>query len=225
MDIWLISVLGGALSLGLIAYGILASLRQASLRRRRRRFIDGYAWPPGLIDTLQSRYPALTAAQRDLVGRGLRQFFQAHRAAGGFEAAMPSKVVDELWHAFILYTRDYRDFCAKAFGRFLDHTPAITLRQGRRAARDNSALRRVWSYCCEEEGIDIRKPDRLPLLFALDAMLDIPGGYRYAADCEALRRGGDRGTQCGGDFGSSSYDGGTGGLGGDGGGDGGGGGD
>lgn len=222
-DLALLSVAAGALSAVMILYGLAASWRQASLRRRRRRVIDGYVWPAGLLDTLARRYPDLTAAQRDIVGQGLRQFFRAHLAIGGFETAMPSKVVDELWHAFILYTRDYRGFCERAFGRFLDHTPAIILRQDRRAARGNSALRRVWTYCCQEEGIDPRKPNRLPLLFALDAQLSIPGGYRYAPDCEALRRDGDRGTQCGGDFGSSSYDGGTDGLGSDGGGDGGGG--
>ena len=33
----------------------------------------------------------------------------------------PSKEVDELWHLFILFTKDYREFCQKYLGQFLDH--------------------------------------------------------------------------------------------------------
>jgi hypothetical protein len=31
--------------------------------------------------------------------------------------------VDEVWHAFILFTRDYADFCQRAFGTFIHHVP------------------------------------------------------------------------------------------------------
>ncbi len=41
----------------------------------------------------------------------------------------PSKDIDEAWHAHILHTRDYRDFCRLIFSdteeQFLDHNPAI----------------------------------------------------------------------------------------------------
>ncbi|CAH0442450.1 glycine-rich domain-containing protein [Ralstonia pseudosolanacearum] len=40
---------------------------------------------------------------------------------------MPSRVADDLWHAFILYTREYRDFCRRAFGKFLHHLPSAAL--------------------------------------------------------------------------------------------------
>jgi len=35
----------------------------------------------------------------------------------------PTKQMDEIWHAHILYTRDYRAFCEKVFGGYLDHQP------------------------------------------------------------------------------------------------------
>lgn len=35
----------------------------------------------------------------------------------------PSRAVDTAWHAFILFTRDYADFCAATFGRFIHHQP------------------------------------------------------------------------------------------------------
>ncbi len=41
----------------------------------------------------------------------------------------PSKDIDEAWHAHILHTRDYRDFCRLIFSdteeQFLDHNPAV----------------------------------------------------------------------------------------------------
>jgi hypothetical protein len=33
--------------------------------------------------------------------------------------------IDELWHTFILFTREYADFCDKVAGRFLHHAPAV----------------------------------------------------------------------------------------------------
>lgn len=40
--------------------------------------------------------------------------------------AMCSKYVDEVWHAFILHTRDYTAFCESVFGTFLHHEPGTS---------------------------------------------------------------------------------------------------
>lgn len=37
--------------------------------------------------------------------------------------AMCSRVVDEVWHTFILFTYDYATFCSEVFGTFLHHFP------------------------------------------------------------------------------------------------------
>lgn len=36
---------------------------------------------------------------------------------------MISPIVDEVWHAFILFTKDYAVFCEDVFGRFIHHAP------------------------------------------------------------------------------------------------------
>lgn len=36
---------------------------------------------------------------------------------------MISPIIDEVWHAFLLHTRDYQAFCQKAYGRFVHHRP------------------------------------------------------------------------------------------------------
>jgi hypothetical protein len=145
-----------------------------------------------------------------LIARGLRKFFLAHLASGRRFVSMPSQAADDLWHEFILFTRNYEIFCKNAFGRFLHHTPAVALGTH---LQNNAGLRRTWWHCCKEENINPRNPTRLPLLFALDAKLGIAGGFRYAANCEALRRSGDGAVYCGGDFSSSSFGGGPDGFG------------
>lgn len=46
-------------------------------------------------------------------------------ALGHKKLGMISPEVDEVWHTFILFTRDYAAFCEEVFGSFLHHQPAI----------------------------------------------------------------------------------------------------
>ena len=182
-------------------------------RMRRAEFIRGYVWPPGLLNKLQARHKGFTRKESALVAEGLRQFFLAYLASGKRYVAMPSQVVDDLWHEFILYTRAYDEFCQQAFGGFLHHTPALALSAAKRES--NEGLRRVWWWTCKEENINPVRPTRLPLLFALDKKLRIPGGFYYTADCAAQRVGatGSATGYCGGDFADASVDGSTSGMG------------
>lgn len=212
----------------------LVFLRNRYLASRRLEYIRTFPLPRGLFDRLRKRRPALSQKDCELVAQGLRQFFLAYAMSGRRFVSMPSQVADDLWHEFILYTKHYEAFCRKAFGRFMHHTPAVVLGKD---YQDNTGLRRCWWHACRVENINPRQPSRLPLLFALDTKLGIEDGFRYVPDCQSVRRQGDDaggGTvYCGGDFGSSSFDGGTDGFGdagsggdafggGDGGGDGGG---
>ncbi|WP_284619793.1 glycine-rich domain-containing protein [Aquabacterium humicola] len=187
--------------------------RQRALRRQAH--IRDFVLPKGLFDRLRMHHPQLTPKDCQLVAHGLRQFFLACLKSGRAPVAMPSQVADDLWHEFILYTRAYQDFCRRAFGRFLHHTPAIVL--GPQRDR-NAGLRRCWWHVCHEEHIDPRAPLRLPLLFALDTKLGIAGGFRYVPDCRGPRRLDDGAaasgtTHCAADFHSDSIDGGTAGFG------------
>lgn len=200
---------------------ILLAIWGAWKQAERANFIRDYRFPSGLLAKLREQRPDLRSNDLQLVARGLRQFYLAYLYGRYQPVSMPSKIVDELWHEFILHTRHYDDFCRKAFGRFLHHTPATVLGKDR---RNNEGLRRAWWHSCREESIDPRKATRLPLLFALDAKLGIADGYRYALNCLRLREPADGTTQCAADLGDSSIDGGTDGFDGADGGDGGGGG-
>jgi hypothetical protein len=180
-----------ALLLGGVALLIWASHAQ---RARRARFIDEYAYPKGIRERVRKRYPHLTDEQLDRVMRGLTEWFHLHREAGRVTLSMPSKVVDAAWHEFILFTAGYRQFCSRALGRFLNHTPAEAMRSPTTA---QDGLRRTWRRACARAGIDPAAPARLPLLFALDAELGIADGFSYALDCRtALAQGVGSTTYC-----------------------------
>ncbi len=197
-------------------------------RARREQFVREAAFPVVIFEKFAAKHPALGPKEQQLVARGLRQFFLSYLKSGGLRVAMPSKVVDDLWHEFILDTVRYRDFCDRAFGKFLHHSPAVKLGK---VKADNEGLRRVWWFTCREENINPRKATRLPLLFALDRKLGIHGGFLYDFDARhELRKrvAGDPNTSsgCGGGcasgFSDKSIDGTTDGFGdGSGGGDGG----
>lgn len=181
----------------------------------RAEFIRNFSLPVGLYERVQRRRPSLSLKDCQLAGHALRQFFLAHLKSGRAFVSMPSQVADEVWHEFILYTKNYEHFCRRAFGRFLHHSPAAVLGSN---AQSNAGLRRVWWHACREENINPRRPTRLPLLFALDAKLQIADGFRYAADCQGLRKTTGRQDEtsivyCGGDFSSADLDGSTDGFG------------
>jgi hypothetical protein len=187
---------------------VVVILWQRYVALRRTAYIRTFDLPPGLFERLRKRRPSLSLKDCQLVARGLRQFFLAYLAGGRRYVSMPSQVVDDLWHEFILYTRHYEQFCGRAFGRFLHHTPAVAVGT---PGQGDEGLRRCWKYACLEENINPRRASRLPLLFALDGKLGIDDGFRYVADCGPLRRasakdangatvycGSGLGTSCGG---------------------------
>jgi hypothetical protein len=177
----------------LILFAALTLQQMLDARRlRREAFIRSHPLPQGLFDLLRKRHPTLDLKSCQLVAQGLRQFFLAHLMSGRRYVSMPSQAADDLWHEFILFTRDYETFCRTAFGRFLHHTPAVAVTGGSTA---RAGLRRCWWFVCRLDNIDPRAPTRLPLLFALDEKLEIVDGFRYVLDCGTgdpiLRRPGD----------------------------------
>lgn len=166
-------------------------------RRARARFVREFVLPKGVLERFRLKHPGLTPGQAALVVEGLRQYFEICAAAGMRFASMPSQVVDDLWHEFILFTRNYQHFCQRAFGRYLHHTPAEAMSPG----APQAGIRRAWKQACRLEGIKPDAPDRLPLLFALDAQLGIANGFVYALNCRAPGVS-PTGAYCAGDIGS-----------------------
>ena len=194
--VWLVGIagaIGGWWRIGptvivlVVASFVGAAILAIWSRWQREIAVRESALPQYLKRKLRETYPQLTGKDCDLVERGLRQFFLACLRSNGRFVAMPSRVVDAMWHEFILHTRSYRDWCELVLGRFLHHTPAEVL--GPQAAT-NDGLRRAWYWACRDESIDPKAPTRLPLLFALDSKLRIANGFAYQPDCGDIQRAG-----------------------------------
>lgn len=151
-------------------------------RSRARQHILGYVFDASVGRRLAEKFPDLGSAQQAQVLEGLRDFLLICQSAGRRPVSMPSKAVDEAWHGFILSTRAYRDFCKKAFGRYLHHHPAETMSSPTQAGE---GIRRAWKLACERESINPTQPGRLPRLFGMDAQLAIAGGFIYSLNCQA----------------------------------------
>lgn len=61
---------------------------------------------------------------------------------------VPPGMVDEGWHSFILFTKDYANFCQRYFGKFIHHQPwttkSITKGQTALVAQTKTIIRRVF---------------------------------------------------------------------------------
>ncbi|MBK9493922.1 MAG: hypothetical protein IPO08_05155 [Xanthomonadales bacterium] len=74
---------------------------------------------------------ALSTQEADVIFADMLRFLwmnQRLRASENSETVPidgPLRIIDEMWHAFILHTRSYAEFCEKYFGRFLHHQPAL----------------------------------------------------------------------------------------------------
>jgi len=62
------------------------------------------------------------------------------RIITGNVGIVPTKVIDEMWHAHILDTRAYHQDCQKIFGHYLHHFPYFGLRGGEDAAKLQSSF-------------------------------------------------------------------------------------
>lgn len=63
-----------------------------------------------------------------------RKYMKLRLDADTDRLPMPSEMVDEVWHQFILFTRDYDNFCRSVFGRFIHHQPALPYAKPSRAS-------------------------------------------------------------------------------------------
>ncbi|KUN81113.1 hypothetical protein AQJ66_24420 [Streptomyces bungoensis] len=62
-----------------------------------------------------------TATARRIVGQAVAFIAASGRQPG--QSLAPSELVDYGWHAFILHTAEYSEFCQRVIGRFVHHLP------------------------------------------------------------------------------------------------------
>lgn len=150
---------------------------------RRIAMIDTFVFPSGIATSLGKTYPHLSLNQINLTLEQMREYFHLCNISMGesgtkvHQVGMPSKVVDEAWHEFILFTKQYEAFCKQAFGTFLHHTPATAMASEKEAS---DFLRNTWRIACHRQNINPKEPSALPPIFAIDTLLGISDGFAYS---------------------------------------------
>jgi hypothetical protein len=79
--------------------------------------------------------PKLSREEGDLAEQEYRRFLTLKRLYPGVDL-VPSKLIDEFWHAHILDTKSYHADCAAVFGYYLHHYPYFGIHD----ATDRQAL-------------------------------------------------------------------------------------
>ena len=202
----------------IVAIILLAYFWKKEQQKKQLRFIENYKFSPVLIKRVKAQHDYLSDADMVQVVKATRDYFYICNQAKGKMVAMPSEIVDVFWHEFLLFTREYQQFCQKGIGRFLHHTPTEAMKTPTSA---QEGIKRAWRLACAKESIYPKSPIKLPLLFAIDKKLKIKGGFSYQLNCKgnpssshSSSCGGYCATDigctsgCGGDSGSSSSDGG-----------------
>lgn len=149
--------------------------------------LHAYVFPQLVHDVFEHGHPELTQTQSELAFQGLREFFmllwlddyRTQRQSIG----MPSVLVDEAWHAFVLCTEEYQSFCQRFFGRMMHHRPDPSAQPDTMHASSafSAATMRAWETF---RGAQRHYPDffRLttagyPLLFETDRIAGLALGW------------------------------------------------
>ena len=121
--------------------------------RRRVEAVNRYRFPTSVRHRLGQQHPQLSSADLDLVEHAARQWFRLLATRPRARLAMPSRVVDDLWHELVLHTRDYAAFCRTAFGHFLHHQPESAMAAAAVAANRGARLTLTARLAARDEGL------------------------------------------------------------------------
>jgi len=140
---------------------------------RRLAVVAGYQFPAGVRHRFAMAHDHLDIAATARVQEAARQWFRLAVRHPRAELAVPSVVVDDLWREMLRDTRDYDEFCARAFRRPLP-------RPAEPGADRPARLATTFRMAQEDESCP---PGGLPLLFRIDREVGLPGADHYLADC------------------------------------------
>jgi hypothetical protein len=108
---------------------------------------------PGVVRRYLKEHGGTQAEAEELFRETLKWLSLCDRAADeGFACAMTPELerVDWMWHAFVLFTRDYAEFCHRHFSRFIHHVPEDEGEAGGSASESaeeaSSRLERQFGY-------------------------------------------------------------------------------
>lgn len=78
---------------------------------------------PYVLERLVNDRIVASTAQAERLFTEIKRYLVLSQVHGDVVVGMCSARVDEAWHAFILYTAEYANFCTRYFGRHVGHAP------------------------------------------------------------------------------------------------------
>src|SRR5258705_10884785 len=79
---------------------------------------------PFLIEKLVKEQIAETPSEAEALFTEVKRYLVLAHADNTKKWQMYSRRIDECWHQFILFTRQYFEFCQRYFGKYLPHSPS-----------------------------------------------------------------------------------------------------
>lgn len=95
----------------------------------KENYFNNYKLPEYIINRFKFEYPQYVAHNEEkiqLIEQSLMDYFSLFLNRNNVKNTFynfPSKVADDLWHTFLLFTKEYNEFCMNSFGRIIDHEP------------------------------------------------------------------------------------------------------
>lgn len=132
---------------------------------------------PQVIKRFAREYPEM-AEKSEAIFQDLMLFFWAskyhteekklypHREDLDFIYIMDEEMkgIDQMWHIFLLYTKDYAEFCEKYFGEFLHHLPDLVDPDETDSSKFTQNLERFLNYTYDLLGEEVIKRWYAPIL-------------------------------------------------------------
>jgi hypothetical protein len=113
---------------------------------------------PEVVSRFLSSYPIDPVDAEQIFTETLRWLWVAmldrERRGGRLFVTTSMFAIDEMWHAFLMYTADYAEFCYRFFGEYIHHQPTSNRekeRAQRRWDKDPEAYKRSFARKMERQ--------------------------------------------------------------------------
>lgn len=188
----------------LVSIPVVLTVLQERKHGKQKADLRDWVFDPAYSDLVMRLYPHLREVDIQLAFDQLRIYFYVNWAYEAKRIAMPSRLVDCCWHAFILDTRNYIKFCEIVFDKYLHHEPpqieleAIELKE--QSPTQFLAMARAYQYAHKFEvrwhvesggksyanlintDAQIVKSDIIPTIFTIDETMQIEDGFKYSEE-------------------------------------------
>ncbi len=122
-----------------------------------------------------------------LIQQALRDYFLLRWQYRDKFIVLPSRAATVLWRACIEEQGNYEEFCLTMFGYVLQAPPGDNVLPSILQRQQQAGMIRCWSLArLQQQQRHSKQKQDLPLMFALDQMLDLKDGYHFLVEENSL---------------------------------------